>query len=173
MADQTIRQAVLAAVDVEPTGQASHGEGYFEPGPGIMLPQTAWNSDVSAELYDQGDPERARQLLEEAGYDGTPIRILCTQEDLGDYNAAVVVQQQMDAACERLRWRGLLDQTGFTEQGLRFRGGLEAQTDTMQQSIIDAIGPDLERHIKQLDVWSNALVAVGGAPPNPAKRAAG
>lgn len=98
MSDVRIRQAALAAIDVEPTGQASHGEGYFEPGPGIMMPQTAWSSDQSADLYDQGDPERARQLLEEAGYDGTPIRILTTQEDLGDYNAAVVIQQQLEDA---------------------------------------------------------------------------
>ena len=80
-----------------PSGQATHGEGYFELGPGIMLPQTAWHSEVSAELYNQNNPEKARQLLEEAGYDGTPIRLLCTQEDLGDYNAAVVAQQQLEA----------------------------------------------------------------------------
>jgi peptide/nickel transport system substrate-binding protein len=45
-----------------------------------------------------GDPELAAQLLEEAGYDGTPVRILCTKEDLGDYNAAVVAQQQLEEA---------------------------------------------------------------------------
>lgn len=95
--DQTLRQAVLAAIAVEPSGQATHGDGYFEMGPGIMLPQTVWASDVSAELYNQNNPEKARQLLEEAGYDGSPIRLLCTQEDLGDYNAAVVAQQQLEA----------------------------------------------------------------------------
>lgn len=98
MSDVKLRQAVLAAVAVEPTGQASHGEGYFEPGPGIMLPQTVWNSDVSADLYNQGNPEKARQLLQEAGYNGTPVRLLATQEDLGDYNAAVVIQQQLEEA---------------------------------------------------------------------------
>jgi peptide/nickel transport system substrate-binding protein len=98
MSNVAMRQAVQAAIAVEPSGLATHGEGYFEPGPGIMLPQTEWHSEVSAEFYDIGDPERARQLLEEAGYDGTPIRILCTQEDLGDYNAAVVAQQQMEEA---------------------------------------------------------------------------
>ncbi|MBW3631406.1 MAG: hypothetical protein KY456_00120 [Chloroflexi bacterium] len=98
MSDQKIRQAVQAAIEVESSGQATHGEGYFELGPGIMLPQTVWNSDVSAELYNQNNPEKGRQLLEEAGYDGTPIRFLATQEDLGDYNAAVVAQQQMEAA---------------------------------------------------------------------------
>lgn len=96
-ADQTLRQAVSACIAVEPSGQATHGEGYFEPGPGIMLPQTVWASDVSAELYNQNNPERSQELLAEAGYDGTPIRLLCTQEDLGDYNAAVVAQQQLEA----------------------------------------------------------------------------
>ncbi|MCD6058938.1 MAG: extracellular solute-binding protein family 5 [Thermomicrobiales bacterium] len=96
--NQTLRQAVSAAIEVEASGQATHGEGYFELGPGIMLPQTAWNSDVSAELYNQNNPEKAAQLLQEAGYDGTAIRLLCTQEDLGDYNAAVVAQQQLEQA---------------------------------------------------------------------------
>ncbi len=98
MSDVKIRQAVQAAIAVIPSGQATHGDGYFEPGPGIMLPQTAWHSEVSAELYDQGDPAKAQQILTEAGYDGTPIRLLCTQEDLGDYNAAVVAQQQLEDA---------------------------------------------------------------------------
>ena len=94
--DTLIRQAAQAAISVEPLAQASHGEGYFEPGPGIMLPQTAWDSSVGSDLYNQGDPERCQQLLDEAGYDGTPIRFLTTQEDLGDYNAAVVAQQQLE-----------------------------------------------------------------------------
>jgi peptide/nickel transport system substrate-binding protein len=96
MSDVQIRKAVQACIAVEPSGLATHGEGFFEPGPGIMMPQTAWNSSVGEEFYDMGDPEQARQLLEEAGYDGTPVRVLCTQEDLGDYNAAVVAQQQME-----------------------------------------------------------------------------
>jgi peptide/nickel transport system substrate-binding protein len=98
MSDVRMRQAVQACVEVVSSGQATHGEGYFEPGPGIMMPQTAWHSEVGADLYNQNDPEKAAGILEELGYDDTPIRILCTQEDLGDYNAAVVLQQQMEAA---------------------------------------------------------------------------
>jgi peptide/nickel transport system substrate-binding protein len=96
-ANITLRQAAQAAIEVESSGQSTHGEGYFELGPGIMMPQTEWASDVSAELYNQNNPEKCKQLLTEAGYDGTPIRLLCTQEDLGDYNAAVVAQQQLEA----------------------------------------------------------------------------
>jgi hypothetical protein len=43
----------------------------------------------------------------------------------------------------------------------------------MQQSVVDAIGPDLPGITKQLDGWSDALVALDAAPPDPAKRLAG
>jgi peptide/nickel transport system substrate-binding protein len=98
MTDLKIRQAVQAAMNVEPQGLASHGEGFFELGPGIMLPVTVWDSDAGAELYSQNDPDKARALLEEAGYDGTPIRWITTQEDLGDYNSAEVCRQQLEEA---------------------------------------------------------------------------
>src|SRR5690606_7462523 len=48
--------------------------------------------------YNMNDPELARQLLEEAGYDGTPVRWLTTQDDLGDYNSAEVCRQQLEEA---------------------------------------------------------------------------
>lgn len=98
MSNLTIRRAVQAALSIREHGLASHGEGFFELGPGIMLPITVWDSDAGAELYNQGNPEKARQLLQEAGYDGTPIRWLTTQDDLGDYNSAVVCKQQLEEA---------------------------------------------------------------------------
>lgn len=96
MTDLTLRKAVQAAMDVYPQGLASHGEGFFDLGPGIMLPTTVWDSDAGAEYYDMNDPDLARELLEEAGYDGTPIRWITTQEDFGDYQTALVCQQQLE-----------------------------------------------------------------------------
>lgn len=98
MSDLLIRKAVQACMHVEPQGLASHGEGYFVEGPGIMLPVTVWDSDAGAEYYNMNDPELGAQYLEEAGYDGTPVRWLTTQDDLGDYNSAVVMQQQLESA---------------------------------------------------------------------------
>lgn len=98
MSDLKIRQAMQACMDIYPQGLASHGEGYFELGPGIMLPVTVWDSDAGSEYYDMKDPELAAQLLEEAGYDGTPVKWLTTQDDLGDYNSAVVASSQMEDA---------------------------------------------------------------------------
>lgn len=52
--------------------------------------ETAWYSVAGAENYDNPDPERARALLDEVGYDGEPIRWLTTHEypyyfRIGDY----------------------------------------------------------------------------------------
>lgn len=96
--DPLIRQAFQAAIACEPILQASQGEGFFRVDPGFMLQETVWHSTVSEELYNQGDPEKARQLLEEAGYDGTPLRFLTTQEYQDQYNTAVVARQQLEEA---------------------------------------------------------------------------
>ncbi len=98
MTNPTIRQAFQAAISCEPILQASQGEGYFRVDPGFMLQETVWHSTVSAELYNQGDPAKASQLLQEAGYDGTPIRFLTTTEYQDQYNTAEVAKQQLEEA---------------------------------------------------------------------------
>lgn len=93
---------------------------------------------------------------------------------LGDYTASRGWNaEQIDAAARRLRRRGLLERDGLGADGLRHRSGLEARTDAMQESVLDAIGPEVDTLTKQLCGWSDALVAAGAAPPDPAKRAAG
>jgi peptide/nickel transport system substrate-binding protein len=98
MTDLRIRQAVQAAINVEPVLQAGNGEGFYRIDPGIMLQETAWHSTVSEELYNRNDPEAAKTLLEEAGYDGTPVRFMTTQEYQEQYNEAVIGKQQLEAA---------------------------------------------------------------------------
>jgi hypothetical protein len=142
-----------------------------------------WPQDVAAQLVHachllrehRGDSHLAVCAL--AGLDPVEMNILtalyCGYEPLTYTATRGWTQEQRTAALERLRTRGLVSGSSLTEEGLRFRHGLEAQTDAMQQSIIDAIGSHLDDHIKRLDAWSNALIAAGGAPPDPAKRAAG
>lgn len=81
--------------------------------------------------------------------------------------------ERMEAAVAGLRDRGLLDGDELSAEGRRFRDTLESTTDAMQQTIVDAIGPDLDALTKQLGEWSDALVDAGAAPPDPAKRLAG
>jgi peptide/nickel transport system substrate-binding protein len=98
MADQTMRQAVQAAIDVEPILDASFGSGFYRIDPGLMLAETVWHSTVSEEYYNRADPERAAELLEEAGYDGEPIIFMSTNELHHHYNTAIVAEQQLSDA---------------------------------------------------------------------------
>lgn len=142
-----------------------------------------WPQDVAAQLVHachllrehRGDSHLAVCAL--AGLEPVEMNILtalyCGYEPLTYTATRGWTQEQMTEALERLRTRGLVSGSSLSEEGLRFRHHLEAQTDAMQQSIIDAVRSHLDSHIKQLDAWSNALIAAGGAPPDPAKRAAG
>lgn len=114
MGDHRIRQAFQAALDHEQILQASEGEGFYRLDPGLMFQETAWHTDAGGDLYNQNDPERAQALLEEAGYDGTPIRFMTTQEYLYHYQPSVVAQQQLEAVgftvdMETVDWATLVD----------------------------------------------------------------
>ena len=51
----------------------------------------------AADRYNMNDPELAKQKLEEAGYDGTPIRFMSTQEYGYMYATSTVAVQQLEA----------------------------------------------------------------------------
>jgi peptide/nickel transport system substrate-binding protein len=42
------------------------------------------------------DPDLAREFLEEAGYDGEPVRLLTNNEYQDMYNTALILQQQLE-----------------------------------------------------------------------------
>jgi peptide/nickel transport system substrate-binding protein len=94
--NQQIRQAMLAALDMEPILQAGFGEGFYRLDPGLMSQETVWYTTAGAELYNQADPDRARELLEASGYAGETIRWTCTQEYADHYNRSFVAVQQLE-----------------------------------------------------------------------------
>jgi hypothetical protein len=93
---------------------------------------------------------------------------------LGSYSASRAwTAEQLEAAADRLRAAGLLDGDALTEVGRRERDALEAQTDAMEASIVDALGDHLDADVALLDDWSARCVAAGAFPPDVYKRAAG
>lgn len=93
---------------------------------------------------------------------------------LGAYTASRGwTAEQIGAAAGGLRRRGLLEGDVLSADGVRHRTELEARTDAMQASVVEAIGADLDPVTRRLDAWSDALIAADAAPPDPAKRLAG
>jgi peptide/nickel transport system substrate-binding protein len=93
-----LRQAVQAAVQVEPIAAAAFGvKEFYRIDPSLAAPETPWFSDAGKDVWNKPDLEKAKALLKEGGYDGTPIRWLSTKEYYYNYNAAVVYKQQLEA----------------------------------------------------------------------------
>lgn len=92
-----VRQAMLAAVNAEEIIDAA-SDGEFQLQGALQYPSQAYYSEAGTELYNQADPEKAKALLAEAGYDGEPVTLLATQQFQWSYNSALVMSEQLKAA---------------------------------------------------------------------------
>lgn len=97
--DVKMRQAVAAALDIEAILYAAYAdEKFFSKSHELMLEsQVDWYTDAGAENYNQKDIEKAKKLIEEAGYNGEVIRIITSREYEDYYAFAVVAQEQLKA----------------------------------------------------------------------------
>lgn len=99
LTDRKIRQALLAALPFDDMLFAAFGDDKFFKVDGALYPEGwAWHSEEGTDLYNQNAPSRAGELLEEAGYDGTPLRILTSRQYEFHYKMAEVAKQALEAA---------------------------------------------------------------------------
>jgi len=96
--DVRVREAVQLAIDME-EAMAIATEGLYELDHNWQYEGTAYYAgDIGADYYNQADIERAKVLLEEAGYDGEEFSIL-TDTNYTEHNrAAVVIVEQLKEA---------------------------------------------------------------------------
>ena len=98
MTGKKLRQAFQAALDMEPIMIAASGHPlFYRLDPGLWPPEAVlWHSTAGGAAYNQGDKDKARRLLKEAGYTGQPVRWLTTQEYEHMYKSALVAKQQLE-----------------------------------------------------------------------------
>jgi hypothetical protein len=73
-------------------------------------------------------------------------------------------EDELDAACDRLRGRGFLDGDEMTGAGRELRETIESTTDAQEQRMVDAMGDDAERFFELTDRWAQQVVDGGGYP---------
>ena len=95
-AEKCFRQAFQAALDMDEMMAAGYGDpALYEVNGSIYPPEIArWYSEAGLEAYNQKNPERARALLEECGYEGQEVRILTSRQYDFLYRISLVAAQQ-------------------------------------------------------------------------------
>src|SRR5690606_19978487 len=74
-------------------------EDLFEVHSSYNNPEQAYFvSENGKDSYNQGDVEKAKQLLEEAGYNGEEVTMIASRDYDHHYSAAVVVQEMLEQA---------------------------------------------------------------------------
>lgn len=95
--DQKVRQAAIAALNQEDFLQAAIGNpDYFETCAAMFVCETTFATDAGAEPLVSSDVERAKALLDEAGYDGTPVTLLHSTDLAVLTNLAPVAKQLLE-----------------------------------------------------------------------------
>lgn len=89
------REAIQVALQMEEIMAIAY-EGIYRLNHGWQYPDTpAWSGDIGAEYYNLADGDRARALLEEAGYNGEEFTILTDNNIPQHSRAAVVIAEQL------------------------------------------------------------------------------
>jgi peptide/nickel transport system substrate-binding protein len=94
------REAVAAVLDADEILLGTvNSPDLYRLNPSYMYPEnTTWYSEAGKENYNQKNPDKAKQLLQEAGYSGQEVSLLTTKELGGSfYNATIVLQKELEA----------------------------------------------------------------------------
>ncbi len=122
------RQALLHAVDQEAILRGLFADPqWYQPHPGWFTYGSAMYNEANSDWFRTApNPEKARELLAEAGYDGTPVAILQATDRQVNADAVTILAQQMRAAgfqvqIEAIDWATLLQRR--TNKGPVAEGG--------------------------------------------------
>lgn len=95
--NQWFRTAVNTCLDMDEVLTATYGEGGYVLGSCYMdEAQPFWNTDAGSENYNKKDPEAAKKILDENGYNGETFSILVSNLSNNHY-MAVAMQSELEA----------------------------------------------------------------------------
>ncbi len=154
----------VATAPLRPEGRPLYAGVRSQPEPADPIGAMWWRGDQLREY--RGDTHTASWTS--AGFDATEIGLLSELYwgvPMRSYvRSRAWSDEQLDAAQERLRARGLIDDDGFTTAGRAAREAVECATDAQCQPIVDALGDDLDELVAILRGWSKLIVDAGGYP---------
>ncbi|WP_339160905.1 ABC transporter substrate-binding protein [Siminovitchia sp. FSL H7-0308] len=95
--NEKARQALNLAVDKQEVMMAAFtDEKFYTLEHGLLTKEyVSWYREQGKEQYEAHDPETAKKLFKEAGYNGEKLKILTTRDYEDQYQIAVVIQENL------------------------------------------------------------------------------
>jgi len=130
--NKKVRQAMLAAMDVDNSMAAGYGDkAFWRVDPSLALQEQIWHSTAGAELYNQKNIQRAKELLKEAGYKGEKITWMAGPLE---YNLSAAAKSNMVKAglnidLQSMEWATLLSRRKNPELWSVFSSGFTTKAD--------------------------------------------
>ncbi len=145
MSNLKMRQAFQAALNHEPIMAAGRGKGFYDLNPSLMWKKTPWYNESGKELYNTHSVDKAKSFLKDAGYAGTPLRFMSTQQYPWMANEAIVAKQQLEEAGFKVDlqiydWATVVDRRGKADLWDAFTTGHGFVPDPSQLTVIGQIG---------------------------------
>ncbi|MGH2372870.1 MAG: ABC transporter substrate-binding protein [bacterium] len=144
MANVKLRQAVMAALDMGPIMQATIGNPDLYALRANLYPQgTTWYTEGGKQWYNQKNPDRAKQLMAEAGYKGETVRWITTQQFDWMFKSSTVAVDQLQKAGFKMdmqlyEWAGVIERRAKPAEWEIFTTGHGFVPDP---SLIDVFSP--------------------------------
>jgi peptide/nickel transport system substrate-binding protein len=117
-----LRRAIQMALDKSQAQRVAFGPKGLWDAQGSIYPQGSyWYSAAGTEAYSQRDAKKAKELAKDAGYTGTPIRLLVSTNYQAHFDQATVFTRQLAEAGINIQmmvvdWATLLKMRGQSEQ---------------------------------------------------------
>jgi len=117
-----LRRAIQMALDKSQAQRVAFGpQGLWDAQGSIFPKGSFWYSTAGTDAYSQHDAKKAKELAKEAGYTGTPIRLLVSTNYQAHFDEATVFTRQLAEAGINVQmmvvdWATLLKTRGQSEQ---------------------------------------------------------
>jgi peptide/nickel transport system substrate-binding protein len=148
MTNKKVRQAMQAALDMEPVMAAAIGhKDFFRVDGALYFPeQGPFHSQGGVTGFNLKNKDRARGLLKEAGYAGQPVRWITTKEYDYMYKSALVAKQQLEEVgfkvdLQVLDWATVVQRRGKPELWDVFTTGITFNPDPALSSNLQCNWP--------------------------------
>ena len=149
MTNQKLRQAWQAAIDIEPIMKnvaGGHREFYRMDSSLIMTEIAAWHTKLSGLPWNERNRDKAKRLLQEAGYKKEPVRFMTTQEYKWMYDFALLTKQQLEDVgfvidLQVVDWATLIKRRNNSKEYDAFTTGIGAIYDPAHVNFLSAGWP--------------------------------